>query len=76
MVFVSKAEYRLANANPQHLRNVLKFARDGLLDVDEVSSALPNVEREDFLENVVESSSQTCGELASFFLADSSPSSC
>ena len=73
MVFVSKAEYRLANANPQHLRNVLKFARDGLLDVDEVSSALPNIDREEFFENVVESSSQTCGDLASTFLSQFPP---
>ena len=73
MVFVSKAEYRLANANPQHLRNVLKFARDGLLDVDEVSSALPNTDREEIVENVVESSSQTCGDLASAFLSQFPP---
>ena len=73
MVFVSRAEYRLANANPQHLRNVLKFTRDGLLDVDEVSSALPNIDQEFFLENVVESSSQTCGELASAFLSQFPP---
>lgn len=73
MVFVSRAEYRLANANPQHLRNVLKFARDGLLDVDEVSNALPIVDREEFLQNVVESASQTCGELASTFLSKFPP---
>ena len=69
MVFVSQAKYQLANANPQHLRNVLQFARDGLLDFEEVCSALPSVDREDFLENVLRSSGQTCGELASAFLS-------
>lgn len=67
MVFVSQAKYQMANANPQHLRNVLQFARDGLLDFEEVCSALPSVDREEFLENVI--SGQTCGELASVFLS-------
>ena len=67
IVFVSQAKYQLANANPQHLRNVLQFARDGLLDFEEVCSALPSVDREEFLENVM--SGQTCGELASVFLS-------
>ena len=67
LVFVSQAKYQMANANPQHLRNVLQFARDGLLDFEEVCSALPSVDREEFLENVI--SGQTCGELASVFLS-------
>jgi len=69
MVFVSQAKYQLANANPQHLRNVLKFARDGLLDFEEVSRALPKIDREELLESVIGSPGQSCGELASVFLS-------
>jgi SAM-dependent methyltransferase len=73
MVFVSQAQYQLPNANPQHLRNVLKFARDGLLDVGEVSSALPNIDRKEFWESVMASPSQTCGELATAILSKFPP---
>ncbi|KAL7434469.1 hypothetical protein ACHAXM_004088 [Skeletonema potamos] len=41
MLFCHTITYTLANNNPQHLRNVLKFVHEGLLDAKEVMDALP-----------------------------------
>lgn len=59
MLLVSRCVYKLANSNPQHLRNVLQFAKDGVLDVNEVLEALPCVDDLD-----LEDQSTTMGELA------------
>ena len=71
MLFVSIAEYRLANSNPQHLRNVLRFARDGLLDIEEVQRALPCIENDDLCNGLGvngKATNKACGELASELL--------
>jgi len=44
LLFCHSASYTLPNDNPQHLRNVLRFARDGLLDFNEISIALPSID--------------------------------
>jgi 2-polyprenyl-3-methyl-5-hydroxy-6-metoxy-1,4-benzoquinol methylase len=50
LLFCHSASYILPNDNPQHLRNVIKFARDGLLDLEEVCAALPCTEKEEILQ--------------------------
>ena len=64
IVFCQSITYTLANNNPQHLRNVLKFVQEGKLDTKEVLAALPILSNKDEL--VVSSSctNQTHGELA------------
>lgn len=49
ILFCTSLKYRLANNNPQHLRNVLKFVADGVLDGKEVLKALPTLSHEDEL---------------------------
>lgn len=50
LLFCHSASYKVPNDNPQHLRNVIKFARDGLLDVDELCAALPCLDRNGLVE--------------------------
>ncbi|KAL9184313.1 hypothetical protein ACHAXT_002399 [Thalassiosira profunda] len=48
ILFCHSANYILANNNPQHLRNVLRYCKDGALDFDEILRALPCISREEF----------------------------
>lgn len=50
LLFCHSASYTLPNDNPQHLRNVVKFARDGLLDLEELCAALPCSDKEEILQ--------------------------
>ncbi|KAL7453318.1 hypothetical protein ACHAWC_004994 [Mediolabrus comicus] len=72
ILFCTSLKYRLANNNPQHLRNVLKFVADGVLDVNEVLEALPTLSHEDELipssSTAAATSNQTYGELATQIL--------
>jgi hypothetical protein len=72
ILFCTSLKYRLANNNPQHLRNVLKFVADGVLDVNEVLEALPTLSHEDELvpssSTAAGTSNQTYGELATQIL--------
>lgn len=71
MMFVSAAKYVGPNANPQHLRNVLRYARDGELGAEEVAEAL-DLKADDLVAMLRKttvggdgSSAETsCGELA------------
>ena len=47
VLFSQSARYLLGNDNPQHLRNVLRFAKDGELSINEVIDALPCIGREE-----------------------------
>ena len=47
VLFCHSATYSLANDDPRHLRNVLRYAIEGLLDVNQVIDALPCIGRED-----------------------------
>lgn len=47
VLFCHSATYSLANDDPRHLRNVLRYANEGLLDVNQVIDALPCIGRED-----------------------------
>ena len=71
MLFVSTARLILPNANPQHLRNVLRFGKDARLSLEELQSALPCIEKARLLEGLGMTNSSenshvrmTCGELA------------
>jgi len=44
LLFCHAAIYELPNDNPQHLRNAIRFARKGYLDLDEISSAIPCID--------------------------------
>ncbi len=73
ILFCTSLKYRLANNNPQHLRNVLKFAADDALDVTEVLEALPTLSHPDELIPSTSTSTaavvnQTYGELATQIL--------
>ena len=77
MLFVSTARLILPNANPQHLRNVLRFGKDARLSLEELQSALPCIEKARLLEGLGMTNSSenshvrmTCGELAADFLSD------
>mmetsp|Transcript_46459 Transcript_46459/g.98545 ORF Transcript_46459/g.98545 Transcript_46459/m.98545 type:complete len:815 (+) Transcript_46459:84-2528(+) len=48
ILFCHSAKYVLPNDNPQHLRNVLRYVKDGALDFDEALDALPCIGREEF----------------------------
>ncbi|KAL7541208.1 hypothetical protein ACHAXR_010720 [Thalassiosira sp. AJA248-18] len=48
IVFCQSAKYTLANDNPQHLRNVLRYVKEGVLDMNEVLDALPCISHEEF----------------------------
>jgi len=47
VLFCHSAAYLLANDDPRHLRNVLRYAIEGFLDIDQVIDALPCIGRED-----------------------------
>lgn len=69
ILFCHSITYTLANNNPQHLRNVLKFVQEGVLDATEVLNALPVLTRLEQLTPSISSSNnndtnQTYGELA------------
>ena len=71
ILFCTSLKYKLANNNPQHLRNVLKFVADGLLDVTEVLEALPTLSHSGELIPSTSSAAvvnQTYGELATQIL--------
>lgn len=53
LLFCHSASYKLPNNNPQHLRNVVRFARDGLLDLDEACAALPCISKEELHEMLI-----------------------
>ena len=51
LLFCQSARYNLPNDNPQHLRNVIQFARNGVLDVQELCEALTScIDREDIMQ--------------------------
>ena len=66
ILFCNSITYTLANNNPQHLRNVLKFVHDGVLDGKEVLDALPILSHVEELtpSSSVFNNNQTYGELA------------
>jgi hypothetical protein len=47
VLFCRSARYSLANDDPRHLRNVLRYAVEGELDVNQVIEALPCIGHED-----------------------------
>jgi hypothetical protein len=71
ILFCTSLKYKLANNNPQHLRNVLKFVADGVLDSTEVLEALPTLTHPDELIPSTTKAAvvnQTYGELATHIL--------
>ena len=74
LLFCHSASYKLPNNNPQHLRNVIRFARDGLLDLGEACAALPCIHKDELLQmlrhtNENRQSNQTNGECAAEILS-------
>jgi hypothetical protein len=49
VVFCHTAKYTLLNDNPQHLQTVLKYAKEGALDMNEVFKAIPLLGRDELL---------------------------
>eukprot|EP00986_Skeletonema_menzelii_P008728 scaffold3792_cov160-Skeletonema_menzelii.AAC.5 len=69
ILFCHSITYTLANNNPQHLRNVLKFVQEGVLDATEVLNALPVLTRvEELTPSFSSNENQTYGELATEIL--------
>eukprot|EP00984_Skeletonema_dohrnii_P007429 scaffold2697_cov95-Skeletonema_dohrnii-CCMP3373.AAC.3 len=69
ILFCHSITYTLANNNPQHLRNVLKFVQDGVLDATEVLNALPILSQvEELTPSLSTNDNQTYGELAMVIL--------
>ena len=69
ILFCHSITYTLANNNPQHLRNVLKFVQEGVLDATEVLDALPVLAHvEELTPSVSSNENQTYGELATEIL--------
>eukprot|EP00577_Skeletonema_sp_RCC1716_P010069 CAMPEP_0113387360 /NCGR_PEP_ID=MMETSP0013_2-20120614/8493_1 /TAXON_ID=2843 ORGANISM="Skeletonema costatum, Strain 1716" /NCGR_SAMPLE_ID=MMETSP0013_2 /ASSEMBLY_ACC=CAM_ASM_000158 /LENGTH=854 /DNA_ID=CAMNT_0000270247 /DNA_START=112 /DNA_END=2676 /DNA_ORIENTATION=+ /assembly_acc=CAM_ASM_000158 len=65
ILFCHSITYTLANNNPQHLRNALKFVQDGVLDATEVLNALPILSQvEELTPSLSTNDNQTYGELA------------
>jgi 2-polyprenyl-3-methyl-5-hydroxy-6-metoxy-1,4-benzoquinol methylase len=67
VVFVTKAQYCLPNLNPQHMRAVLQFIRDGSLPWSDVQQALslPNANNTALYQSIMaHNNKETCGELA------------
>jgi hypothetical protein len=52
ILFCHNARYSLANDDPRHLRNVLRYAIEGMLDVNQLADALPCIGRDE-LSNVL-----------------------
>ena len=52
ILFIHSAKYNLANDNPQHLRSVLRFAKQEELDINEVCNALPCIGNEEVVEMI------------------------
>ena len=44
VLFCQNAKFTLVNDNPQHVRNVLRFVKEGVLDFGEVLDALPCID--------------------------------
>lgn len=47
ILFIHKIRYSLANDDPRHLRNVLRYSIEGALDINQVVNALPCIGREE-----------------------------
>lgn len=72
LLFCHSASYTLPNDNPQHLRNVVKFAREGLLDIDELHEALSCIDTAGLMQILTatdEETKQTNGERATEILS-------
>ncbi|KAL7537831.1 hypothetical protein ACHAWF_005912 [Thalassiosira exigua] len=53
ILFCHSAKYTLANDNPQHLRNVLRYVKEGDLDTNEVLGALPCIDSHDEIAKII-----------------------
>ncbi|KAL3767243.1 hypothetical protein ACHAW5_005254 [Stephanodiscus triporus] len=49
LLFIHKMRYSLANDDPRHLRNVLRYSIEGALDINQVVNALPCIGREELI---------------------------
>ena len=51
-MFLHSANYTCPNDNPQHLRNVLRYVKEGELDINEVADALPFISSEELADTI------------------------
>jgi len=75
ILFCQDAKYTLANNNPQHLRNVLRYAREEALNISEVLDALPCIEHDELVHMIglgdkpIQNNHGCFGELAADILS-------
>ena len=51
ILFCHTAKYTLLNDNPQHLQTVLRYAQEGIVDINEVIHAIPLIRHDDLTTN-------------------------